>query len=133
MTHDPLYRYPFVDFSSSAQKLIVGTLEGASVIYDLRTATRSVVLEGHQGSISALSFSPDAKFVATSSLQDQTVRVWYSNLSLLGVLTSSLSQGLSTTSSRNNRYDDGTSIDHRESGSQKAYKVFSFALPHGGK
>lgn len=37
--------YPFVDFSNSAQKLAVGTLEGACVIYDLRTATRSVVLE----------------------------------------------------------------------------------------
>ncbi|KAI7852315.1 hypothetical protein BDC45DRAFT_444103 [Circinella umbellata] len=132
--HDLVKTYPFVDFSSSAQKLVVGTLEGASVIYDLRTATRSVVLEGHQGSISALGFSPDAKFVATSSLQDQTVRVWYSNLSLFGVLTSSLSQGLSNTNNRNNRYDDSSStMDHRESGSQKAYKVFSFALPRGGK
>lgn len=34
-----------MDFSNSAQKLAVGTLEGACVIYDLRTATRSVVLE----------------------------------------------------------------------------------------
>ena len=80
--------------------------------------------KGHQGAISALAFSPDAKFVATCSLQDQTVRVWYSNLSLLGVLTSSLSQGLARNDSSN---------DNRESGSQKAYKVFSFALPHGGE
>ncbi|KAI8142674.1 hypothetical protein BJV82DRAFT_613847 [Fennellomyces sp. T-0311] len=121
--HNLVKTYPFVDFSSSTQKLSVGTLEGASVIYDLRTATRSVVLEGHQGAISALAFSPDAKFVATCSLQDQTVRVWYSTLSLLGVLTSSFSQGLARNES---------SHDHRESGSQKAYKVFSFALPHGG-
>ncbi|KAI9278936.1 hypothetical protein BDA99DRAFT_429218 [Phascolomyces articulosus] len=139
--HDLVKTYPFVDFSSSAQKLAVGTLEGASVIYDLRTATRSVVLEGHQGSISALAFSPDAKFVATSSLQDQTVRVWYSNLSLLGVLTSSFAHGLgggshsssSSSSRRHHDYDSSSGLDHRESGSQKAYKVFSFALPHGGK
>ncbi|KAI9314144.1 hypothetical protein BX666DRAFT_1970762 [Dichotomocladium elegans] len=112
--HSLVKTYPFVDFSNSAQKLAVGTLEGASVIYDLRTATRSVVLEGHTGSINALAFSPDAKYVATSSLQDNTVRVWYSNVSLLGVLTSSISQGLT----RRNEGD-----------AQKAYKVFSFALP----
>ncbi|KAI9489850.1 hypothetical protein BDB00DRAFT_595478 [Zychaea mexicana] len=138
--HDLVKTYPFVDFNSSAQKLSVGTLEGASVIYDLRTATRSVVLEGHQGGISALAFSPDAKFVATSSLQDQTVRVWYSNLSLLGVLTSSFSHGLGRNIDSSNSHHGGISSassgfgsgDHKESGSQKAYKVFSFALPHGG-
>lgn len=110
-----------MDFSSSAQKLVVGTLEGASVIYDLRTATRSVVLEGHTGPVVALAFSPDAKYVATSSLLDKTVRVWYSNLSLFGVLTSSLSHGLLHHESPN---------DSRDTGSQKAYKTFGFALPN---
>ncbi|OAD72215.1 hypothetical protein PHYBLDRAFT_103057, partial [Phycomyces blakesleeanus NRRL 1555(-)] len=43
--HHLVKAYPCVDFSGSAQKLAVGTQEGAAVIYDLRTATRSVVLE----------------------------------------------------------------------------------------
>ncbi|KAG0174802.1 hypothetical protein DFQ30_002724 [Apophysomyces sp. BC1015] len=116
--HDLVKTYPFVDFSGSAQKLAIGTLEGASIIYDLRTATRSVVLEGHTGSVTVLSFSPDAKFIATCSILDQTVCVWYSNLSLLGILTSSLSHGL-----QQNKHDSATS------GSQKPYKVFSFAMP----
>ncbi|KAI8081076.1 hypothetical protein BDF21DRAFT_438385 [Thamnidium elegans] len=69
--HDLVKTYPSVDFSGSAQKLAVGTLEGASVIYDVRTATRSVVLEGHVGPVSVLAFSPDAKLIATCSLIDQ--------------------------------------------------------------
>lgn len=38
-------RYPSVDFHGPSQKLAVGTLEGAAIVYDLRTATRWVVLE----------------------------------------------------------------------------------------
>ncbi|KAI9472282.1 MAG: hypothetical protein EXX96DRAFT_597308 [Benjaminiella poitrasii] len=77
--HELVKTYPSVDFSSGTQKLAVGTLEGAAVIYDVRTATRSVVLEGHVGPVSVLAFSPDAKLIATCSLVDQTVRVWYAD------------------------------------------------------
>lgn len=124
-------RYPSVDFSSSAQKLAVGTLEGASVIYDVRTATRSVVLEGHIGPISVLAFSPDAKLIATCSLMDQMVRVWYTNLSLFGMLTSSLSHGLGASGNNNSSGHHSSSTHKKEttSGSQKPHKVFSFAMP----
>lgn len=128
--HDLVQTYPSVDFSSSAQKLAVGTLEGASVIYDVRTATRSVVLEGHIGPVSILAFSPDAKLIATCSLVDQSVRVWYTNLSLFGMLTSSLTHGLGTQSS-NKMTTSNSSTTHNPSGSQKPYKVFSFAMPDG--
>ncbi|CEI98608.1 hypothetical protein RMCBS344292_12713 [Rhizopus microsporus] len=114
--HDLVKTYPSVDFSSSAQKLAVGTLEGASVVYDIRTTTRSVVLEGHTGPVVALAFSPDAKLVATCSLFDQSVRVWHTNMSLFGMLTSSL-----------------THTGHQRkssSGSHKPDKIFSFALPN---
>ncbi|PHZ09781.1 WD40 repeat-like protein [Rhizopus microsporus ATCC 52813] len=114
--HDLVKTYPSVDFSSSAQKLAVGTLEGASVVYDIRTTTRSVVLEGHTGPVVALAFSPDAKLVATCSLFDQSVRVWHTNMSLFGMLTSSLTH---------------TSHQRKSSsGSHKPDKIFSFALPN---
>lgn len=125
-------RYPSVDFSSSAQKLAVGTLEGASVVYDLRTATRSVVLEGHVGPVSVLAFSPDAKLIATCSLIDQSVRVWYTNMSLFGMLTSSLSQGLGSNHNAQNMNSNTTiknSTSSSTSGTQKPYKIFSFAMP----
>lgn len=125
-------RYPSVDFSSSAQKLAVGTLEGASVVYDLRTATRSVVLEGHVGPVSVLAFSPDAKLIATCSLVDQSVRVWYTNMSLFGMLTSSLSQGLGSNHNAHTANSNTTSKNaspSSSSGTQKPYKIFSFAMP----
>lgn len=123
-----------MDFSSSAQKLAVGTLEGASVVYDLRTATRSVVLEGHVGPVSVLAFSPDAKLIATCSLADQSVRVWYTNMSLFGMLTSSLSQGLgsnhNTHTANSSTTTKPTSLSASStSGTQKPYKIFSFAMP----
>ncbi|KAI9307901.1 hypothetical protein BJ944DRAFT_261192 [Cunninghamella echinulata] len=109
--HDLVKIYPSVDFNSTTQKLVVGTLEGATIVYDLQTATRSVVFEGHTGSVSVVKFSPDAKLIATGSLVDKTVRVWYSNLSLLGIFTSSFSS---------QKQNMGTQ--------QKPYKIFSFAL-----
>lgn len=130
--HDLVKTYPSVDFSSSAQKLAVGTLEGASVIYDLRTATRSVVLEGHVGPVSVLAFSPDAKLIATCSLVDQSVRVWYTNMSLFGMLTSSLSHGLGSNHNTQNVNSNTTikkSTSSSTSGTQKPYKIFSFAMP----
>ncbi|KAG1291009.1 hypothetical protein G6F66_008167 [Rhizopus arrhizus] len=114
--HDLVKTYPSVDFSSSAQKLAVGTLEGASVIYDIRTTTRSIVLEGHTGPVVALAFSPDAKLIATCSLLDQSVRIWHTNMSLFGMLTSSLTN---------------TSSQKKDSsGAHKPDKVFTFALPN---
>ncbi|GAN10288.1 conserved hypothetical protein [Mucor ambiguus] len=132
--HDLVKTYPSVDFSSSAQKLAVGTLEGASVVYDLRTATRSVVLEGHVGPVSALAFSPDAKLIATCSLADQSVRVWYTNMSLFGMLTSSLSQGLGSNHHTHTVNSSATTktaslSSSSTSGTQKPYKIFSFAMP----
>lgn len=114
--HDLVKTYPSVDFSSSAQKLAIGTLEGASVIYDIRTTTRSIVLEGHTGPVIALAFSPDAKLIATCSLFDQSVRIWHTNMSLFGMLTSSL-----TSASNQNKDSSGT---------HKPDKTFTFALPN---
>ncbi|KAI8071523.1 hypothetical protein BC940DRAFT_293069 [Gongronella butleri] len=112
--HDLVKIYPVVDFSSSSQKLAVGTPEGATIVYDLQTATRSAVFEGHTAAVSAVKFSPDTKFVATGSLCDRSVRVWYTSVSLLGMFTS-------TFQSQSNR--------HGGISSQKSHKVFSFALP----
>lgn len=59
-----------------SQRLCVGTNEGAVVMYDLKTATRLYVLEGHKKRIAACSFSPDGRRLATVSLEESVVRVW---------------------------------------------------------
>lgn len=43
--HDLVKTFPSVTFHGGSQKLAIGTLEGASIIYDLRTATRLHILE----------------------------------------------------------------------------------------
>lgn len=60
----------------STQRLAVGTNEGPVVMYDLKTATRLYVLEGHKRSLTACSFSPDGRRLVTLSLAEQSALVW---------------------------------------------------------
>ena len=60
----------------ATQKLAVGTNEGAVVMYDLKTAIRLYVLEGHTKSITACSFSSDGRRLVTISLGESLVLVW---------------------------------------------------------
>ena len=59
-----------------SQRLVVGTSEGAVVMYDLKTATRLYVLEGHKKRTTACSFSPDGRRLVTVSLEECAVLVW---------------------------------------------------------
>ncbi|PCH40392.1 WD40 repeat-like protein [Wolfiporia cocos MD-104 SS10] len=68
--------FPTVDFHMPTQRLAVGTSEGAVVMYDLKTATRLYVLEGHKKRTTACSFSPDGRRLVTLSLEESVVLVW---------------------------------------------------------
>jgi len=68
--------FPTVDFHMATQRLAVGTNEGAVIMYDLKTAIRLYVLEGHKKQITACSFSPDGRRLITISLKDSAVLVW---------------------------------------------------------
>jgi len=68
--------FPTVDFHMSTQRLAVGTNEGAVVMYDLNTAIRLYVLEGHTKQITACSFSTDGRRLVTISLGESLVLVW---------------------------------------------------------
>ncbi|ESK95707.1 hypothetical protein Moror_12521 [Moniliophthora roreri MCA 2997] len=68
--------FPTVDFHMSTQRLAVGTNEGAIVMYDLKTATRLYVLEGHKKAITSCSFSPDGRRLVTLSIEESVVLVW---------------------------------------------------------
>ncbi|KAL0960599.1 hypothetical protein HGRIS_005631 [Hohenbuehelia grisea] len=68
--------FPTVDFHMGTQRLAVGTSEGAIVMYDLKTAIRLYVLEGHKKRIAACSFSPDGRRLVTLSLEESVVLVW---------------------------------------------------------
>ncbi|KDQ62091.1 hypothetical protein JAAARDRAFT_29992 [Jaapia argillacea MUCL 33604] len=68
--------FPTVDFHAGTQRLAVGTSEGAVIMYDLKTATRLYVLEGHKKRLVACSFSPDGRRLVTVSLEEGAVLVW---------------------------------------------------------
>eukprot|EP00761_Pharyngomonas_kirbyi_P004549 gb/GECH01004554.1/.p1 GENE.gb/GECH01004554.1/~~gb/GECH01004554.1/.p1 ORF type:complete len:1425 (+),score=323.98 gb/GECH01004554.1/:1-4275(+) len=69
-------RYPMVSFFQLKQKLAVGNDDGVVVLYDLRTASKWQVFEGHDGQISALAFSQTGDLLASYSHKDHTCRVW---------------------------------------------------------
>jgi len=71
-----IYRFPTVDFHMNTQRLAVGTSEGAIIMFDLKTATRLYVLEGHRQRLAACSFSPDGRRLITVSLDENAVLVW---------------------------------------------------------
>ncbi|GBB83896.1 hypothetical protein RclHR1_10560006 [Rhizophagus clarus] len=90
--HDLVKTFPSVTFHGGLQKLAVGTLEGASIIYDLRTATRLHILEGHTKSVTAISFSGDGRLIVSCSLEEGTVRVWNANPGFLGMIANGTSR-----------------------------------------
>jgi len=70
------HSFPTVDLHIPTQRLAVGTHEGAVIMYDLRTAIRLFVLEGHKKPITALGFSPDGRRLVTLSMEENVALVW---------------------------------------------------------
>ena len=56
-------------------------------MYDLKTATRLYVLEGHTRAITALSFSPDGRRLVSVSLEESRVVVWKVGVGILSMFT----------------------------------------------
>jgi hypothetical protein len=87
--------YPMVSFNQKSQLFAVGTdaaLKGVMVIYDLRTAIKWKVIEGHSKGISAVAFNDDGSLIASySQVEDPpSLRVWKTGhqsliTSLLGI------------------------------------------------
>ena len=65
--------FPMVDFHHESQRLAIGTHEGPIAIYDMRTAMKWKILEGHQGNITCLSFDSKGNMLASYSAVDRTL------------------------------------------------------------
>ena len=68
--------YPSIAFHSGTQRLAVGTHDGPVVLYDLKTATRLYVLDGHTAPVTACSFSPDGRRFLSLCLSEGLVLLW---------------------------------------------------------
>ncbi len=95
--HQLVKRYPMVAFHQDSQRFAVGTVEAIIIIYDLRTATKWRILEGHAGPISALCFETSKGETIVSYCADEpAVRLWQTGAStgffggLLGIQGSCL-------------------------------------------
>ncbi|RIB08802.1 hypothetical protein C2G38_1982301 [Gigaspora rosea] len=122
--HDLVKTFPSIAFHGATQKLAVGTQEGASIIYDLRTATRCHILEGHTRAVTAVTFSGDGKIIVSCSLEEGTVRVWNPSPGLFGMLAGSLTNG-------NNSKSEGKKFKSLST-STKPCKTFGFNLGDDG-
>ncbi|KAL7749630.1 hypothetical protein RI367_004856 [Sorochytrium milnesiophthora] len=91
LLYELVKRYPFVAFHGGTQRLAIGTLEGSTILYDLKTATRWQVLEGHTGAVSAVCFSGDGKHMASYSTNEGNVRFWQPSTGFFGALASTIS------------------------------------------
>merc|ERR1719162_404103 len=74
--HELVQTFPMVAFHQPSQKFAVGTGEGIVIVYDLRTATKWRILEGHTGAIAALAFSRDGSQLSSYSARDCSLRLW---------------------------------------------------------
>lgn len=72
-----------IAFSPDRQmtRVVTGSSDGTAQMWDATTGELLVSLAGHSGLISAVSISPDGKYLATSS-QDATAKLW--DISLAG-------------------------------------------------
>ncbi|KAF9358528.1 hypothetical protein BGX26_001535 [Mortierella sp. AD094] len=124
---DLVLSFPQTDFHVGSQKLAVGTLEGAIIVYDLQTATRWQILEGHHKAVSAVSFSRDGKTIVSCSIKEGTVRFWHPNPGFFGMLMGSGIWGHSKSGST------GSTTQGQQGGipslsSQQSSRTFDFAL-----
>jgi len=69
-------RFPQAAFHQETQRFAVGTVDALVVIFDVRTATKWRVLEGHDGPVSAVAFDAAGQRLATFSLQEGRIRYW---------------------------------------------------------
>eukprot|EP01133_Synstelium_polycarpum_P016083 gene16083-19136_t len=87
--HLMVNKYPMVSFHHESQRLILGTLDGSLVIYDLKTASRWLRIDGHERAyISAVAFSENGKTLASYSSKDNIVKIWQSSSGFFGFLGS---------------------------------------------
>ena len=77
-----------MSFHQDSQRVAVGH-KRQIVLYDVRSATKSGVLNGHEGEVTCVAYSASGKQLASYSVEDSTVRVWNTSTGLLSLLGSS--------------------------------------------
>ncbi|CAG5867114.1 unnamed protein product [Menidia menidia] len=78
-----LCRFYMVGYCDRSHRIAVGARQGSVALYDVRTG-KCQNIHGHKGPITAVSFAPDGRYLATYSNADSHISFWQMNTSLLG-------------------------------------------------
>ncbi|XP_026194900.1 WD repeat-containing protein 7 isoform X2 [Anabas testudineus] len=76
-------RFYMVGYCDRSHRIAVGARQGSVALYDVRTG-KCQNIHGHKGPITAVSFAPDGRYLATYSNADSHISFWQTNTSLLG-------------------------------------------------
>ncbi|KAM3938285.1 WD repeat-containing protein 7 isoform 1-T1 [Leptodactylus fuscus] len=76
-------RFYMVSYCERSHRIAVGARLGTVALYDIRTG-KCQNIHGHKGPITAVSFAPDGRYLATYSNKDSHISFWQMNTSLLG-------------------------------------------------
>uniref|UniRef100_A0A8C2DL01 WD repeat domain 7 n=1 Tax=Cyprinus carpio TaxID=7962 RepID=A0A8C2DL01_CYPCA len=82
-SHLSLCRFYMVAYCDRSYRIAVGARQGSVALYDVRTG-KCQHIHGHKGPITAVSFAPDGRYLATYSNADSHISFWQMNTSLLG-------------------------------------------------
>ncbi|XP_069780050.1 WD repeat-containing protein 7 isoform X2 [Narcine bancroftii] len=76
-------RFYMVSYCERSNRIAVGARHGSMALYDIRTG-KCQIIQGHGGPITAVSFAPDGRYLATYCNADSHISFWQMNTSLLG-------------------------------------------------
>uniref|UniRef100_A0A3P9JZM8 WD repeat domain 7 n=1 Tax=Oryzias latipes TaxID=8090 RepID=A0A3P9JZM8_ORYLA len=76
-------KFYMVGYCDRSHRIAVGARQGSVALYDVRTG-KCQNIHGHKGPITAVSFAPDGRYLATYSNADSHISFWQMNTSLLG-------------------------------------------------
>jgi len=78
-------RFYMVSYCSSSRRIAVGTVTGNLAMYELRAQSKPQIVAAHKSAISACSFSPDGKYLASYSGGDNKLCFWLTATGLFGL------------------------------------------------
>lgn len=78
-------RFYMVSYCSSSRRIAVGTVTGNLAMYELRSQSKPQIVPAHKSAVSACSFSPDGKYLASYSAGDNKLCFWLTATGLFGL------------------------------------------------
>lgn len=78
-------RFYVVSYCSSTRRIAVGTVSGSLAMYELRSQSKPQIVPAHKSAVSACSFSPDGKYLASYSAGDNKLCFWLTATGLFGL------------------------------------------------